>query len=414
MALSSGVFSLILAAPSARGGELDISRGSLGGFLGLPTDTRGVVLGCGSLALVLYGLAIVLSGSLVGGAYLAAGVASYLFLHGRLLPTIVWLLVALAGVSVITDNPAGYVEIVAGLALAGVAVWPTSRAADVRVAKPPTEAEDGQAGPLVAHLMGTPAVSQVHSPAVLGVTSGGIRIETIGRFRVTAGGEDLTASLTRKSALLFGWTFLLVRTLADHGSIAREDYGDELAPGLTASTQKARARRQLWGLANRLPAQLAATIKTDSRRVSFDLDACRVDLLELRAMAGMVAEAQGVLDDDLAREAQAFLASLSPGPFLPDIDNLIKAVNQGRGTARDNVLDLRREVAGLRADIACALADRRLASGDFAGTVRLLEPLIKQSRREDLIERLTTAYVRTGQSSRANELRQPVGAAEEG
>ena len=131
-------------------------------------------------------------------------------------------------------------------------------------------------------------------------------------------------------------------------------------------------------------------------------------------MAERVTDAAGILPDELAQEAESFLGSLPNGDFLPDVDRLIKAVNQGRGTARDNVLELRKEVSSLRTDLACALADRRIARGDFAGAARFLEPLAKQTPREDLVERLINAYTRTGQLGRANELRQHAGAAQEG
>lgn len=399
-----------------------VSGKGLGEWLGLPTDVRGAVLAAGSLVLVLYGLALILGGDLLGLAWLAAGIVSYAFLHGRLVPAVTGLAVALAGLLAAATNLAGLIPFLAGLALAGVAFWrPTFSDTGVgTVGIDQTEPPAGAREPveerrvtssLVVDAIPEQAPVSVQERATPEVATG-VRIETIGRFRILVDGKDATLELARKRTLQFGWKFLLVRALAGHGPISAEDFGDELSPGLPLRTQKRRARQQIWDLLNDLSKPLGSVLGKDGQDLFFNLKACAVDVVDLRAMAPRVSQVGGLLPDELAVAGAGLLAS-SAGDVLPEFDAQIKQFNQGRGTAGDNLREVRLEVDDLRADIACALADRHAATGDAKAVIRVLEPVAKRSPREDVLERLTSAYIRTGQTARANQLRRPVDAAQE-
>lgn len=68
-------------------------------LFGLPDDLRGWILAAGSLAAVLIGIGLLLTGDLFGLLYLAVGVAAYLFLHGRVFSVVIWAGVALGALA---------------------------------------------------------------------------------------------------------------------------------------------------------------------------------------------------------------------------------------------------------------------------------------------------------------------------
>ena len=420
-----------------------MGRSGLKGVLGLPTDARGIVLACGSLALSLYGLALLLGADALGLIYLAAGLASYLFLHVRVLPMLVWLGVAAAGLLALGNEPAAIVLVVVGAGLAAVSVWrPSHESAPASAPEPisarpvsepavaPAPAEVLAAVPAPEALLGIAADASPHAASAAAEQEAApliaiappdeagpeVRVETIGRFRVLADSEDLSEALGRKRIVQFAWTLLMVRALLGYPAISREELGDELAPGLSIRTQRSRVRRQIWDVLNDLPPQLALAVKTDRRQVSFDLSAICVDVEELRELALRVADHGGLIPAVLAKEVESRLSSLSPGTFLPNFDPLVKDLNlKDKGTAGDLVDEVRREVLRLRGDLALALAKRATAAADFSAVVRHLEPAALQDPdREDLAERLITAYVRTGQTPKANQLRRRLDAAQEG
>src|ERR1700692_3093006 len=92
--------------------ELDWLRGTqrvLDKLL-VPRDPRGIVLLCGLVAAAALGVSALMVGDQIGYAYLVAVAVGYLFLQTRLVPSMLWLLVALGGVApALAGNTSGWI-----------------------------------------------------------------------------------------------------------------------------------------------------------------------------------------------------------------------------------------------------------------------------------------------------------------
>ena len=386
--------------------------------LGLPTDRRGVVLACGSAGLAAVAVILLAGGELTGIAYLLAAVANYLFLHRRLLPALCWIGVAgIGALALVAGNPVASVQLLLAGLLTLVATWPAAR---------PGSPADGitssaQLAPEPAVDLG-PAPTDVPSPqpaVVFELDSspnghllppaeqpGQLTINTIGGLRLVAEGKDLTAGLERKPTLAFIWKYLLVREVAGMRPIGRPELAEEVSPTLAAKARVARLRKQLWDLQNDLPPVLAATVRDTGQVVSLSLTHARLDLAELKALAGRVRSSEAFLEPEVRAEAEQFLSSLPAGLVLPRFEEFETAVSHGRGAAGSLISAVRQDALKWRGDVADALGEHYLAAGEAARAADLLAPLLDlDPSREDVARHLLVAYIKTGDSARAKELR---------
>src|SRR5438552_1975624 len=116
--------------PGGKAGSDAAVRNRLLETLGVPYDTRGIVLLCGYVAAAVFGVFALLTppGDPIGWAYIALAILGYWFIPTRGLTTFLWLLVAVGGAAVAHAGAAsGWLECALGLALALVGLSPTRR-----------------------------------------------------------------------------------------------------------------------------------------------------------------------------------------------------------------------------------------------------------------------------------------------
>jgi DNA-binding SARP family transcriptional activator len=363
-------------------------------WLELPAEGRGIALAAGSVGLVAVGLVALANGSLMGWVYVSLGAAGYVFLHRRLLVTMVWLLVAGIGLAAVVGG-----ELVAGvqvaLAAAGIALGLSPGGLSTRHPQAPPAP------------VGIPA-GQGDWPdeAFAGSDGIGLKVKTLGTLRVLDGGTDLAPALLGRPVLSFVWLYLLARGLAQpDGSISRSDLADEVAPGLPSSVQQTRFRSTRHDLVHELPQSLSEVLTFNGKLVAFDLGRCRVDVLRLRGAAEGMARHGGLLGDLQLRQLESLFREVSEGDFLPVFDGLEQEVTSARGVAGQVVASLRRQIAEQRATVAIALAKTYLARNQPEPAIVVLQVAHEQTAREDVVQLLGAAYMQSGQPARARELK---------
>jgi DNA-binding SARP family transcriptional activator len=232
-------------------------------------------------------------------------------------------------------------------------------------------------------------------------------IDTLGRLGLRHDGQDVGPELMKRPVIAFIWLYLLLRSLTSpKDRVMRADLADELTPGMSPEKQRTRLRNRLSNMLNGwLPAPLAARVVVDhDESVRLDLTQCSIDLLRLEEMAAECVAKEGMLSPDLVDDATVLLDE-SAGEFLPGWEQLEKEVNGARGAAGDLVRRLRQRAETARIDLMAALAANHIARQEPSRAIPLLEQALeRQPDREDLARKLRTAYLATGQMTRAADL----------
>ncbi len=376
-------------------------------IFGLPNDLRGWVLAAGSVGALLVGIGLLLTADPFGLPYLAVGVAAYLFLHARVFSVIIWSGLALAALAGAILGGSVTVLLVV-LAAAGLSMVAATRGADRR---PVVNSR-------IADTNGTETTTLLQQPAELPkaamiapneVANRGTVIRSIGRLQLVQDGEDVSAALLQRPTLAFLWSFLLARSVLSDQPLLRNSLADELSPGLPTQSQTKRLRDQIYNLQHDVAPVLGQMVQADRNHVRLCLNGADFDVFRLRGLSQSLNPDPDLLDQQATEEAEAFLLKLPAGEFLAGFEELENAVTEGRGAASDMVRDARLQVARWRAALACAVADHRLARRQPELALRVLEPALADApKREGVTRRLIDAYLQTGQTAQAEELRREI------
>ncbi len=429
--------------------ELDWLRGTqrvLDKLL-VPRDPRGIVLLCGLVAAAAFGVSALMVGDQIGYAYLAAVAVGYLFLQTRLVPTVLWLLIALGGVAAaLAGNTSGWILGVLGFGLAIVSLIPvpiryrfgsgqdqeSSRKLEVI---PVTLRSNGVSGAvagsdssrkvedsLASGLATTdgglsrnghrsairPFASASHPDEAAPSRSLRLAISTMGRLRLEIGGRDVTQRLNEQPRLEFLFSYLLARNLrGGEAALERAALADEVAPGLPAESQRDRLRKQLHALQSTLRPQLKGLVSISKTHISLDLQNVDVDVLAVITMSHrLLASWHSLIDVELADQITDLLQATAGREFLSGFSELEHQVTQGRGTASEVVEEARVLIGGCRADLTRALAEYQEAIGRPRASIAYLQGALTQSPgRQDLARLLVAAYLQTGQTGLAEQAR---------
>ncbi|HEX2646633.1 MAG TPA: bacterial transcriptional activator domain-containing protein [Candidatus Dormibacteraeota bacterium] len=435
-------------APTPREEGLGRRRGSsnLADALLIPKDPRGIVLACGCVALAALGVNVLFSGDSIGVAYLIGAGLGYFFLQTRLVPIVVWLLVGIWGAAGATaGNSADWVVAALGSVLVLVStsrpVEPTPspetsgnhevgrQAAELRTVEssPPsgeisgnhelgeeTDLTDGSRQASLEGFTTSSAVSATAPPAAASESFDPIpsaklrvRLRTIGSFSLEVDGVDRTQRIREQPRLEFLLKYLTARTVREReGAVDRPPLAEEMAPGIAVSSQRDRLKKRLHALQSALGPDLKGLLRVNNVQVRLDLGGVEVDFIALAETSARVGRRHGLLDETLADEVRSLLEATASGEFLSGFTDLEHQVTQGRGSAGQVVADARIAIAGWRADLSAALARYLEAIGRPQGSIAYLRSALSQSPdREDLARLLLTAYMQTGQTARAEELR---------
>ena len=370
----------------------------------VPRDARGIVLACGFVGASALGADALLLGDPIGFGYLVAAGVGYFFLQTRLVPSLLWLLIGAGGIAGATaGNSSDWVVGGLGLLLALVALFRPTQTLDAQTSGKVEESVSVARPSTHSDLNGSEVSSRNPEVALASLVS----IRTIGRLRLEAGGEDLSDRLTDQPSLQFLFTYLLARTVGGRDSaIDRTSLADEVAPGISTSSQRGRLRNQLYKLLSALGPELKGLLRVNNVQISLDLSSVEVDFVELEQLSQLVKRRAGLIDQDLGDRVRDLLESTAGGEFLAGFSELEQQVTAGRGTASQVVEEARTAIADWRADLVLALAEFHEAAGRPQASIAFLQLALAQSpQRQDLARRLVSVYLQTGQSARASEVR---------
>lgn len=382
----------------------------------VPRDARGIILLCGFIGCAAFGLGAILTPPTdpIGWAYLGGAALGYFYIQTRGLTTFLWLLVAAGGVAVAFAGAAsGWVMFGLGIALAAVSLLPLP--AEYRdVSSPPAEPTllplSTSGAPVNGQSSTFPEVSST-GPAE---PSGRLVIRSIGAFTLTSSAGDLTSNLEAKPVVSFIWKLLLAREVRGDPHLAREALGDELSPGISDTARRQRVRKQIYDLQKDIRPELAALVRTDRTHLWLDLDDADFDAAALKKLCHRIASPGLLIDRNLAQQARQMLTATS-GEFLAGFEDLHHRVTQSNGTAGQVVADARQLIANQRADLTGALADYLDATGQVKDAIPHLKVALELlPERQDLARLLVAAYLQTGQTARASELRNSYNLNQEG
>jgi hypothetical protein len=380
----------------------------------VPSDPRGIVVLCGFVMAAALGIGALLVGDPIGYAFLAGAAIGYLFLQTRMLPALIFLLVAVYGAAGgLAGGAVNWVECGVALLLTLTALFPVP---GVYRDEPPTTATEpvqgsGQSnGHSSAFLEVSPIRTSTEVETSVGtapVTPGHrLSIHSIGQLRLLNSSGDLAADLEDKPVLAFMWKYLLARAACGAAHVTREAFGDELSPGMSKATQRERLRKQLYDLQNDIAPALAGVVRTNRSDVWMDLKDTEFDVASLRQLAEQVRTREFMLDSKLAEEVRRVLQATGQQEFLPSFEELENKVTQARGTAGEVVTQARETIATWRGDLASSLAEYHDAAGHPEAAIPLLRPALDDlPHRQDLARLLVVAYLKTGQAALASEVR---------
>lgn len=372
----------------------------------VPTDVRGIILLCGFIAAAVFGFFAILTppGDPIGWAYVGLAMVGYFFIQTRIFTTGLWLLVALGGAAIATaGNASGWLEaaVAAGLAIVSLTPPPLERLPSVGEGHSSTKAE---VSPTQTSIKAEVSSVAGQSNGAVAAVDSQIAVHCLGRLRIEVDGREVTR-FQREPRLEFLVSYLIARQLTGGSSAAdRSAIADEIAPGIAASHQKDRLRKQL----NELYATdrvFRKIVLADRSQVWVDLDRLDLNVAKLLAQAQALRNRPKLIDTEQAAALQALMAGAG-GEFLAGFSELEHDVTRGRGTAGQLVEQVRVQLAASRAEIALALGEyfEALDKSD-----RAIPYLVEARRdcpdRQDVAKALVVAYLRTGQSVAATQVR---------
>jgi hypothetical protein len=231
-----------------------------------------------------------------------------------------------------------------------------------------------------------------------------------GTFEVYADGVRLTRELTERPTVLFLWLYLLLRSLVQRGQpMRREEFAEEMSPGVDRKSQWQRLRNRLFDM-KPLPAVLSESIQASRGRVRFD----PVRAARGGAFAVDVGLLHDLADDgrrdgrygDEAVPAVERLLELCRAEVLPEWEGLEERMTGGRGGGMELIGLVRTRHREDLAAVLVALGQTHLESGWADRAVELFQlGLDVRPDREDVARRLTAALIASGRGVEAERVR---------
>jgi len=375
--------------------------------LGLPRDRREVGLAVGWLLVAALGIVLLTGSDPAGPVFLVVAVVGYLFLHSRWLSSTLAGLVLLSGLYQLSQgNGAGAVVGVLGALLLALAIDVSRlfstllRRAAATPTKAPATLEPGE----------PPIAEPVDQPETADAPFTGLRVRTIGQFRLEVGDRDLTAELLNRPVLAFIWQHLLTRAIRNpEERMPRPALADEVSPGLSSETQGDRLRGHVHDLQRKLPEELQATIDADRTTIRVVLNGVALDVDELRRLEQTVGSGR-LISIETAARIRSLLEKFRVGEFLPGFEELEHKVTGGRGVAGELLAEVRGQINRSRGNLAGALADHCLTIEMPEAAIPVLETALQlDANREDLARLLVQVHVRCGHTITAANVTQQFG-----
>lgn len=232
----------------------------------------------------------------------------------------------------------------------------------------------------------------------------GIVIRTFGGLRIEQGERDWAAALTSRSVTGFVWLRLLVAAIqAPSARLARDDIARQASPGVSREVQLKRLRNVIAKGLREMPEPLRERIAVEPEAMSFRLDGCSIDALDLLA-ASREFEHTSALSSAQADRLEIILRN-SQGIFLPEFDVVEDLATDHHPTCTALIKELREQLVDKRVGLGLLLADVYLSSGRASQAIGILEPArADRPDREDVADRLSAAYRAAGRDAEADRL----------
>jgi hypothetical protein len=230
-------------------------------------------------------------------------------------------------------------------------------------------------------------------------------IATFGGLRVRAGGQDWGEAVTSRPVTGFVWLRLLVAAIRNPVSpVGRDEVARQASPpGLSRDVQLKRLRNVIAKGLREMPAVLRDRIVVMPESMSFRLEDCDVDAIELIALSAAAGARRDLSPTEAAR-VQSMLSACQ-GIFLPEFESIEDLATDRHPSCTELIQELREFLTGKRVDLALLLADIHLRAGQPAPAIAVLEPAHKDRReRKDLADRLAAAYRGAGREAEAKAL----------
>jgi hypothetical protein len=376
----------------------------------VPKDPRGIVLACGFVALAAIGINALGTGDWIGFGYLLGAAIGYFFVQTRLVPAVLWWLVALGGLlGAMAGNASNWIVVGLGGILAVVSIFrpverdhqPSSR--DLEVGSL-LEGSNGHVEPKVG------LAEAVAAHTVAPRARGRIALRTFGSLCIEVDGRDQTQRLRDQPRLEFLLSYLVARSVwARDLAVERAAIAEEMALGIASTNQLDRLRKTLHAFQTALGMDLKGLVRVTATQLRLDLTGVDVDFARLEEMASRVNRRRGLIDSSLAEDIRGLLETTT-GEFLAGFSELEHQVTRGEGSAHQVIEEARLQIGGWRADLTAALARHLEADGRPQSSIVYLQSALAQStEREDLARLLVAAYMQTGQTARAEEIRRGYG-----
>jgi len=256
----------------------------------------------------------------------------------------------------------------------------------------PAPAANGLAA-MVAAVAEAPAAYEPIPAA--GGPSPQVVIRTFGGLQLQQDGQEWASALKGRSVTAFVWLRLLLEAIRDPNSRpSRDELGRQASPGYDRENQLKQMRNVVYKL-RELPAALRDRIRVEPQLMSFKLDGCNIDAINLLRVSAECAGRSVLALSQLARVRRTIDATA--GVFLPEFESVEDIATDHHPTCTDLIREQRELLAGKRLELIVWLADSYTATNRQAEAIAILEPaLTDQSARADLRARLTAAYSRAG------------------
>ncbi len=229
-------------------------------------------------------------------------------------------------------------------------------------------------------------------------------VSTFGGFHVRAAGKDWAPDIMSRSVTGFVWLRLLVATILDpKARPGRDEVAQQASPRGSRATQLKRLRNVTSRGLKELPGPLGGRIVVEPETLSFDLDGCAVDAIELLTVSRECSGHSQLSTAQIPRVQRVIDACR--GDFLPEFDTLENIATDRRPTCTALVAELRQQLINKRTELSLLLAEALLRDGRPGQAIAVLEPALSdRSERKDIADRLASAYRAAGREAEAKAL----------
>lgn len=229
-------------------------------------------------------------------------------------------------------------------------------------------------------------------------------VRTFGGLHMHQGGKDLAQDLLSRQLTGFVCLRLLVAAIRDPTArISRDEVASQASPRVGRNVQLKRLRNVVSKGLREMPSGLADRILVEPEVMSFKLEGCEVDAVDLLTLSAECAS-RSQLSSAQAARAQRVLQACQ-GVFLSEFEAIEDLATDRHPTCTGLVRELRELLTNKRVDLSLLLADTHLRAGRPRQAIAILEPALgDRSERKDVADCLAAAYRSAGRSAEAKAL----------